>query len=294
MTDAAPSPTVGPSRSDDPPADAVVVGLGPDGPLGLPAEAPSEALGRLVESGEARSAVGAVAHTHAPDGVRWILVGLGADPTDEDRRAAVGAAVRHARTLRASTVRVVLDDAAGAAAAAEAATLALHEPAKVVGRPAADPDPDAGTGGEAPAVRIAGPGGAVADDDATAAVDRASAVAGAQNAARVLQQLPSNHLTPRLLATRARALADELPGLEATVEVGIGALRRRGMGLFAAVSHGSDQPPALITLRWEPEGASGPLLALVGKAVTHDTGGYSLKPPLSMRTMRFDMSGGAA
>ncbi|MDO9410802.1 M17 family metallopeptidase [Patulibacter sp.] len=293
MTDPAPSPTVGPSGSDDPPADAVVVGLGPDGPLGLPPEAPAAALARLVDSGEARHAVGTVAHTHGEDGVRWILVGLGSDPTDEDRRAAVGAAVRHARTLRARTVRVVLDAAAGAGPAAEGATLALHEPAKVVGRPAADPDPDAATQ-EDPEVRIARPAGAVADEDVVAAVSRGAAIAGAQNGARVLQQLPSNHLTPRLLATRARALADELPGLEATVEVGIGALRRRGMGLFAAVSHGSDQPPALITLRWEPEGASGPLLGLVGKAVTHDTGGYSLKPPLSMRTMRFDMSGGAA
>jgi leucyl aminopeptidase len=66
------------------------------------------------------------------------------------------------------------------------------------------------------------------------------------------------------------------------------------MGLLAAVTRGSDEPPAVIVLRWEPADATGPLLGLVGKAVTHDTGGYSLKPPLSMRGMRFDMSGGAA
>jgi len=294
VTDPAPRPAVSPLTDEDPPADAVVLGLGPDGPLGVPDDAPAAALAALVESGEARSAVGAVAHTHAPDGVRWLLAGLGAVPTDEERRTAVGAAVRHAKGLRARSILVVLDDAAGAGPAAEAAVLALHEPAKVVGRPASDPDPEPAAADGSPVVRVAGPGGAVADDALSSAVGAATAVAGAQNAARVLQQLPSNHLTPRDLAARARALGDELPELDVAVEVGIGALRARGMGLFAAVSHGSDQPPALITLRYEPAGASGPLLGLVGKAVTHDTGGYSLKPPLSMRTMRFDMSGGAA
>ncbi|MEV4423623.1 hypothetical protein AB0L40_27195, partial [Patulibacter sp. NPDC049589] len=77
MTDPAPRPAVSPLRDDDPPADAVVVALGPDGPLGLPDGAPSEALTRLVDSGEARSSVGAVAHTHGADGARWLLAGVG-------------------------------------------------------------------------------------------------------------------------------------------------------------------------------------------------------------------------
>ena len=294
MTAPAPLPAVRPLRSDDPPADAVVVLLGADGPRGLPEDAPSAALERLVASEEARSAVGAVAHTHADDGTRWMLAGVGTEPSEEDRRAAVGAAVRHARGLRARTVAVVLDDTATADAAATAAALALHEPAKVVGRPAADPDPEPAPVDDAPSVLIAAPGGAAPDATVATAIEGAATVATAQNAARVLQQLPSNVLTPRALATRALALADELPALRVEAEVGIGVLRRRGMGLFAAVSHGSDQPPALITVRYEPADAAGPVLGLVGKAVTHDTGGYSLKPPLSMRTMRFDMSGGAA
>ena len=69
----------------------------------------------------------------------------------------------------------------------------------------------------------------------------------------------------------------------------------RGMGAFAAVAQGSDQEPALITLRYDGRpGASGPTLGFVGKAVTFDSGGISLKPGAKMAEMKFDMSGGAA
>jgi leucyl aminopeptidase len=295
VTDPAPRPAVSPLAGDDPPADAVVLALGPDGVLGAPDAAPDDALARLVESGEARSTVGAVAHTHGPDGVRWVLTGVGGSPSAEDRRSAIGAAVRHAKGLRARRVLVVLDADEAAGPAATAAALALHEPAKVVGRPASDPDPEAPEAEDAgPVVAIAGPGGAVPDEVLAGAIVDAAAIGAAQNSARVLQQLPSNVLTPRALVGRALALQEELPALRVQAEVGVGVLRRRGMGLFAAVTRGSDEPPALITVRYDGPGASGPVLGLVGKAVTHDTGGYSLKPPLSMRTMRFDMSGGAA
>jgi leucyl aminopeptidase len=66
------------------------------------------------------------------------------------------------------------------------------------------------------------------------------------------------------------------------------------LGAFAAVARGSDEEPALITLRYEPSGAVGPVLGLVGKAVTFDTGGISIKPAGKMAEMKFDMSGGAA
>ena len=66
------------------------------------------------------------------------------------------------------------------------------------------------------------------------------------------------------------------------------------MGAFAAVAQGSYEEPALITLRYEGPGASGPVLGFVGKAVTFDSGGISLKPGPKMSEMKFDMSGGAA
>jgi leucyl aminopeptidase len=66
------------------------------------------------------------------------------------------------------------------------------------------------------------------------------------------------------------------------------------MGAFAAVARGSSAEPALITIRYDPPGAAGPLLGLVGKAVTFDSGGLSIKPAASMVGMKFDMAGGAA
>jgi leucyl aminopeptidase len=66
------------------------------------------------------------------------------------------------------------------------------------------------------------------------------------------------------------------------------------MGAFSAIAQGSDQDARLIELRYEPPGAAGPLIGLVGKAVTFDSGGLSLKPPLKMHEMTFDMAGGAA
>src|SRR3712207_2795998 len=66
------------------------------------------------------------------------------------------------------------------------------------------------------------------------------------------------------------------------------------MGAFAGVARGSDEEPRLITIRYEPDGASGPRLGLVGKAVTFDSGGSSIKPGAKMSEMKFDMSGGAA
>ena len=66
------------------------------------------------------------------------------------------------------------------------------------------------------------------------------------------------------------------------------------MGAFAAVARGTDEEPRLITIRYEPADAPGPLLGFVGKAVTFDSGGISIKPAAKMHEMKFDMSGGAA
>ncbi len=117
--------------------------------------------------------------------------------------------------------------------------------------------------------------------------------ATAVNEARDLQNRPGNDLTPGALAEHARALAQEIEGLSVEVE-GREGLEQRGMGAFAAVAQGSEQEPALITMRYAHADAKGPLLGLVGKAVTFDSGGISLKPGAKMSEMKFDMSGGAA
>ncbi|HEU0318181.1 MAG TPA: leucyl aminopeptidase, partial [Solirubrobacteraceae bacterium] len=132
-----------------------------------------------------------------------------------------------------------------------------------------------------------------AHDDVSEPVARAATIAEAVNAARVLQNTPGNEMTPTHLAARAADLAAELDGLTVEVE-GRLQIQARGMGAFSAVAQGSEQEPALITLRYDGPAARGPVLGFVGKAVTFDSGGISLKPGAGMSEMKFDMSGGAA
>ncbi|MEA2124015.1 MAG: leucyl aminopeptidase [Solirubrobacteraceae bacterium] len=120
----------------------------------------------------------------------------------------------------------------------------------------------------------------------------ASVAAEAQNAARDLINAPANVLTPTKLTARARELATEL-GLDCEV-LGREQIRYAGMGAFAAVAQGSTEEPQLITLRYTPDDPVGPVLGLVGKAVTFDAGGISIKPALKMSAMKSDMAGGAA
>jgi leucyl aminopeptidase len=123
---------------------------------------------------------------------------------------------------------------------------------------------------------------------------RAGAIlAGAQNRARDLANTPANELTPTALATYAIELTQRLPQVKVTV-LSEGEIREAGMGAFAAVSQGSAQDAALIVLEYDGAAADVPRLALIGKAVTFDTGGLSLKPAAKMHEMKFDMCGGAA
>ena len=122
----------------------------------------------------------------------------------------------------------------------------------------------------------------------------ATILAAAQNRARDLGNTPANDLPPSALADVRRG-ARRPPRPPATV-LGEGAIREEGMGAFAAVAQGSDEPARLIRLDYDGvgDGRRGPLLALIGKAVTFDSGGISLKPAGTMHEMKFDMCGGAA
>jgi leucyl aminopeptidase len=132
-----------------------------------------------------------------------------------------------------------------------------------------------------------------AHHDVGAAADAARVGAEAANAARDLANAPANEMTPERLSARARELADRHPSLSLEV-MDRAAIEEAGMGAFAAVARGSDAEPQLITLSHDPGDVAGPALGIVGKAVTFDTGGYSIKPAARMHEMKFDMSGGAA
>ena len=123
---------------------------------------------------------------------------------------------------------------------------------------------------------------------------RTATIAGWVNRARDLANEPPNELTPRALAARAEEIAASSEHLSAE-SGGPERLDELGMGAFAAVAQGSHTPPRLIVLRYDPPGARDDvLLGLVGKAVTFDTGGISIKPALYMEDMKGDMAGGGA
>ena len=130
----------------------------------------------------------------------------------------------------------------------------------------------------------------VADVDAT--VERGRRVGEAINAARVLINEPGNHLTPREFIARGQALLD-VPGVTTEV-LDEHAMEELGMGLLLGVARGSAEPPRMLVARYEPAGTpASPVLGLVGKGITFDTGGISLKPADGMERMKDDMAGGA-
>jgi leucyl aminopeptidase len=114
-----------------------------------------------------------------------------------------------------------------------------------------------------------------------------------QNFTRSLVNEPGNMLTPTILGQRAALMAQEV-GLGWEVH-STEKLRELKMGAFLSVAQGSAEPPALIVLRYEPEGVTeGPVLGLVGKGITFDSGGISIKSSDNMEKMKYDMAGGAA
>jgi len=125
------------------------------------------------------------------------------------------------------------------------------------------------------------------------AMDEARAIAESQNFTRELVNEPSNRMTPTILAERARTMAQDV-GLKCEV-YGADKIKELKMGAFWGVAQGSDEPPALIVIRFEPPDApASPILGLVGKGITFDTGGISIKPADGMEKMKYDMAGGAS
>jgi leucyl aminopeptidase len=264
-------------------ADTIAVGVfeGED----VAHDVPEGALGALLQSGEARRAFKRVAVTHA-SGRRFVLVGLGPrDEFDAERaRAAAAAAHGRARELGASTLCWEVPHHVSDAIVGGLVEGTLLHAYRFDRYKRSSENPRA-------VARLL----VSAHHDVSEAVRGATVVATAQNRARDLANTPANHLTPIALADYARETAERLPLVEATI-LGEEAIRQAGMGAFAAVAQGSAQPAQLIRLEYSGPGASsgGSRLALVGKAVTFDTGGISLKPPAKMFEMKFDMGGGAA
>jgi leucyl aminopeptidase len=131
----------------------------------------------------------------------------------------------------------------------------------------------------------------IGDGGLAEAVEAARIGAEAENFARELQDLPSNVVTPSYLAGRANAIAEEHDSVTCEV-LDRKQIKEKGMGGLVAVSQGTAEDPRLIVLRYR--GGGDETLGLVGKGVTFDSGGISIKPAASMHEMKMDMSGAAA
>jgi leucyl aminopeptidase len=228
---------------------------------------------------------------------RVLLLGLGAaDAVDtESLRCAAGRAVNGAMARKAKRVALVVPGVRklgaenAARALAEGATLATYRFDTYKEKRGKE---DSST----PPTRLALVFGALKSPrPVSAAVKRGITLAECQNVARRLSNEPPNAMPPAALAREARKVASEV-GLRCRV-LDVPALRQKKMGALLAVGQGSDHPPRLVLLEHNPpkKGARRrPTVCVVGKGITFDTGGISIKPAPGMETMKHDMSGGAA
>ncbi|AVH59159.1 MULTISPECIES: leucyl aminopeptidase [Streptomyces] len=282
-------------------ADAIVVGVakGPKGPVVAPgAEAVDKAydsgLAGILETLGASGAEGEVTKLPAPSGFKApvvVAVGLGAVPEEDDTfdaealRRAAGVAARALAGAKKAAFALPIADAADAGAVAEGASLGAYsfDAYKENGKDAKN--------GKAPLGEVVLLGGKPRDAAYKAAIERATAVTEELNRARDLINTPPNDLNPESFAAVATAAGKE-HGIKVQV-LDEKALEKGGYGGILGVGAGSAAGPRLVKLSYTSPKAK-KHLAFVGKGITYDSGGISLKPAGHNETMKCDMSGAAA
>jgi leucyl aminopeptidase len=241
--------------------------------------------GELCDSGEvAGKPLEFTLLHHAPGSAAKRVLLAGAGKTEKfdaaEMRKLAGAAVRYLKPKGVKRIAIALangyNGADFASAAVEGAILGDYEPDRHK------------TGDDKKSLEaVAIVGGQEAD------VERGRILADAQNFTRAMANEPANLMTPLKMAEEARNMAAAFH-LECEV-LDRAQMEKLGMGALLGVAQGSAEPPALIVIRYKPENAkSKDHLGLVGKGVTFDTGGISIKPAEGMEKMKYDMSGGAA
>ncbi len=218
--------------------------------------------------------------------VRVLLAGVGKRERFgvSELRNVAGAAIRHLKSRKIKDATLFLDSAY---------STPEHVTAAVGGAILADFEPEAlktekGSMLDSFTVNVTGENPGLEE-----ALEHSRIVAEAQNFSREVANEPPNLLTPMAMAARARQMSEQF-GLECEI-LDQDRMKQLGMGSLLGVAQGSAEPPALILLRYTPaNGKKSPHLGLVGKGVTFDTGGISIKPAEHMDKMKFDMAGGAA
>jgi leucyl aminopeptidase len=241
----------------------------------------------------------ALATLGAARAARVLLLGLGPrsgasrlpERGFEPLRAGAGKAARAAAKAGARSLALALPEADAAAAGAaralaEGALLGAYAFERYKSEPRKK--------GALSEVTVAVPAGAERSAPVKEAIELAREIAAAVAWARDMVNLGPADCTPSVLADAARELAGEA-GLEVEVR-GPKEIERLGMGMFLGVTRGSVEPPRLVRVSWLPKGSAAkkPPVVLVGKAITFDSGGLSLKPTENMVTMNTDMAGSAA
>jgi leucyl aminopeptidase len=270
-------------------------------------DALTNAAAQLLASGEFKAALGETALLHAPSGLRaerLLLVGLGKAKTlsVEQVRMAAGTALRAAKPRGLRSVAIAFpEDHALSDEDLEELPCLLTARVMVEGMELAEMDWDTYKSDRKDqtvptAVLVVNE---TANSNATrqeiqTGFEEGRIVAAAQNFARSLVNEPGNVLTPSELGRRAAAMCAEV-GLACEI-YSTKKLQELGMGAFLAVAQGSAEPPALIVMRYEPKQVAPgtPVFGLVGKGITFDTGGISIKPAEGMEKMKYDMAGAAA
>jgi leucyl aminopeptidase len=263
-----------------------------EGTVALLDQATQTKLAPLAKSGELTGKMFEMVLLHYPQGLaaqRLLLVGAGKPDkfSPADLRRITGAALRYLKTRGVKNFTILAREGNGGAAALQTVVEGL-----LIANFESDTYRSKKDNGKViESVKLAGFEGSPAELES--AYERGKLLGESQNFARTLINEPSNKLTPRNLADRAAAMAKEA-GLVVEIldEDKIAELK---MGALIGVAQGSVEPPRVIVITYTPANlrADAPVLGLVGKAVTFDTGGISIKPADGMEKMKYDMGGGA-
>jgi leucyl aminopeptidase len=275
---------------------ALVVPVFTSGELSEAAKAVDGTLGGAISdvlsSGEIKGKLGDCALVHAKDQPfhRVLVVGLGDKATFEAMNLAkyAGTAIRYLGRRNVAEIAIALPEHAAQSATASVAFAAEGAISGAFDTTIYQEKPDKTIAVQTVTILT----GDLDAKNAQAGLSRGVAVGEAVNFARRLAVTPANDMTPVILASEATKAAKE-----ASVDIEVWDEKRiadEKMGSFLSVAAGSAQPPRFIIMRYNGDPGSKELLALVGKGITFDTGGISLKPPERMEEMKYDMSGGAA
>ncbi len=275
----------------------------PTGPAAAVDDALGGLLSRVLDRGDFGGRAGQVVVVYPEDaaapGERVLLAGLGKreDADHEALRRAVGTAVRRAEDLKVSELTAALPDptALGGDGSRREAARALVEGAVLAAWDYRElksaPEPD-----EEPVVRLEALSilatGADDADALRAGVDVGRIMAEGENLARELASKPGNVATPSHLAEVAGRIAEE-GGMDITV-FDRAAMEEEGLRGILGVAAGSEEEPRFIIMEYRGGAEGAAPVALVGKGVTFDSGGISIKPSAKMEEMKYDMSGAAA